>query len=57
MCDILDYSFSVTIGIILVSTVILLFRLVGNAPVIVIVYKREELRKIDELLYCQYGCF
>ena len=44
-CDVLDYSFSVKIGLILVFSIILLISLVGNTLIIVIVYKREELRK------------
>ena len=44
-CDVLDYSFSVTIGLILVFSIILVISLVGNTLILVIVYKREDLRK------------
>ena len=45
VCDALDYSFSVKIGLILVFSIILLISLVGNTLIIVTVYKREDLRK------------
>ncbi|XP_078374362.1 QRFP-like peptide receptor [Oculina patagonica] len=44
-CDVLDNSFSVRIGLILVFSMILMFSLFGNALIIVIVYKRKELKK------------
>ena len=44
-CDVLDNSFSVKIGLILVLSTIMLFSLVGNALIIVIVYQRKDLRR------------
>ncbi|XP_078373837.1 QRFP-like peptide receptor [Oculina patagonica] len=44
-CDVFGYSFSVKICVLLIFSIILLSSLVGNALLIVIVYKRKELRK------------
>ena len=45
MCDVLGNSFLFKITSILVFSIILLISLVGNTLIIVIVYKRKELRK------------
>ena len=44
-CDVLDNSFSVKIGLMLVFSTIMLASLVGNTLIIVIVYQRKDLRK------------
>ena len=44
-CNLLDNSFSVKIGLMLVFSTIMLSSLVGNAMIIVIVHQRQELRK------------
>ena len=44
-CNLLDNSFSVKIGLMLVFSTIMLSSLVGNALIIVIVHQRQELRK------------
>ena len=44
-CEVFDNSLTVTITKILAYSIILLCSLVGNALIIIIVYKREELRK------------
>ena len=49
-CDILDNSISVKIVLILVFSAIMLSSLVGNAFILVIVYKRKDLRKTTNYL-------
>jgi len=44
-CDVLDNSFSVKIGLILVLSTIILLSLVGNALIIVTVYQCKDLRR------------